>query len=116
MAEVFANLHGKGRVEASSAGTMPSNSVHFSVVKAMLERGIDISKSKPRLLTTKMLQDVDIAVVMGCDAKGFCPTPLLRKVINWELDDPKDKSIEKVRRIRNEIEEKVLSLISDLEN
>ena len=116
MAEVFANLYGKGRVEASSAGTMPSNRVHFSVVKAMLERGIDISKSKPKLLTTKMLQDVDIAVVMGCDAKGFCPTPLLRKVINWELDDPKDKSIEKVRRIRDEIEEKVLSLISDLEN
>jgi len=116
MAEAFANLRGKGKIEASSAGTMPSNRIHYVVVKAMLEKEIDISKSKPKLLTTKMLQDADTVIVMGCDAKGFCPAPLLKKVVNWELENPKDKSIEKVRQIRDEIEKQVLKLLSDLEN
>jgi len=115
IAEAFANLHGKGKIEASSAGTMPSNDVHSSVVKAMQEKGIDISKNKPKLLTTEMLQDADMAIVMGCSAKGFCPAPLLKKVVNWELEDPKDKSMKKVRQIRDEIERKVLKLILEIE-
>lgn len=112
MAEAFANLHGRGKIGASSAGTMPSNSIYSLIVKVMLEKRIDVSKNKPKLLTTKMLQDADAVIVMGCDAKGFCPAPLLKKVINWELKDPKDKPIEKVRQIRDEVEKKVLKLIS----
>lgn len=114
MAEAFANFHGGVKVEASSAGTMPSSDVHSFVVEAMMEKGIDISKNKPKRLTNKMVQDADTVIVMGCDAKGFCPAPLLKKVINWELEDPKDKPIEKIRQIRDEIERKVLALISDL--
>lgn len=115
MAEAFANLHGKGKIEASSAGTMPSNNVHSLVMRAMLEKGIDISENKPKLLTTEMLQDVDMAIVMGCGAEDFCPAPLLKKVVNWELEDSKDKPMEKVRQIRDEIERKVLKLISEIE-
>jgi len=114
MAEAFANLYGREKIRASSAGTMPSNNIHPLIVKVMLEKGIDISKNKPKLLTTKMLQDADAVIAMGCDAKGFCPAPLLKKVINWELKNPKGKSIEKVRQIRDEIEKNVLKLISDL--
>ena len=114
MAEAFANLYGRKKIRASSAGTMPSNNIHPLIVKVMLEKGIDISKNKPKLLTTKMLQDADAVIAMGCDAKGFCPAPLLKKVINWELKNPKGKSIEKVRQIRDEIEKNVLKLISDL--
>jgi len=115
MAEAFANLHGKGKIEASSAGTMPSDNVHSLVVKAMQEKGIDISENKPKLLTTENLQDADMAIVMGCGAEDFCPAPLLKKVVNWELEDPKDKPMEKVRQIRDEIERKVLKLISEIE-
>ena len=111
MAEAFADLHGRGKIWASSAGTMSSNSIHPLVVKVMLEKGIDISKNKPKFITTKMLQDADAVIVMGCDAKGFCPAPLLKKVINWELENPKDKSLEKVRQIRDEIEKKISELI-----
>lgn len=116
MAEAFTNLYSKGKVKTFSAGTMPSNCIHSLVAKAMMEKGIDITKNNPKLLTTKMLQDADVVIVMGCDAEGFCPTPLLKKVINWELEDPKDKPIEKVRQIRDAIEGKALKLISDLEN
>lgn len=113
MAEAFAKLYGKGEIEASSAGTKPASRIHFLVVEAMMEKGIDISNSKPKLLTVKMLQEADTIVVMGCEAGEFCPAALLEKVVDWGLEDPRSKPLEKVREIRDEIERKVLSLISD---
>jgi len=114
MAEAFANHYSKGKIEAISAGTMPSTEVNPVVIKAMQEKGIDISKNKPKLLTTEMIQEADMVITMGCGAERFCPAPLLKKVVEWELEDPKDKPIEKVRQIRDEIERKVLKLIKDI--
>jgi protein-tyrosine-phosphatase len=51
---------------------------------------------------------------MGCSAQGFCPAPLLNKVIDWGIEDPKNKPIEKVREIRDEIERKVRGLIQEV--
>ena len=99
MAEAFAKYYGKGKIEATSAGTMPSNEVNPVVVQAMREKGIDISKNKPKPLNAKIVQDVERIIVMGCGAQGFCPAPLLKKVEEWELEDPKGKPIEKVRQI-----------------
>lgn len=110
MAEAFAKHYGKGKIEATSAGTMPSKEVNQVVIQAMREKGIDISKSRPKPLSTEMIQDAETVVVMGCGAQGFCPAPLLKKVAEWELEDPKGKPIEKVRQIRDEIERKVKSL------
>jgi len=53
-------------------------------------------------------------IVMGCGAEGFCPAPLLGKVVDWGLEDPKGKPIEKVREIRDEIESRVKKLIDEL--
>lgn len=114
MAEAFARLHGQDKIEASSAGTMPASEVYPSVVKVMLEKGFDLSGKKPKLLTVDMVKDADEVVVMGCGAEGFCPAPMLKKVVNWELEDPKDKPLEEVRRIRDEIERKVLKFASEV--
>ena len=114
MAEAFAKHHGKGRVEAMSAGTVPSNEVNPKVVYVMREKGIGISKNKPKSLSTKMIEEADMMVVMGCDAQGFCPAPLPKKVVNWELEDPKGKPIEKVRQIRDEIERRVKKLVNEI--
>lgn len=113
MAEAFAKDYGKGKVEALSAGTMPANEVNPVVVQVMREKGIDVSKNKPKLVNTQMVQEVDIVIVMGCDPKGFCPAPLLEKVVEWKIEDPKEKPIEKVREIRDEIERRVKKLISE---
>jgi len=59
-----------------------------------------------------MVQEADMIIVMGCSAEGFCPAPLLNKVIDWGIEDPKGKSIENVREIRDEIERKVKNLLS----
>ena len=114
MAEAFANHLGKGEVEATSAGTMPGSEVNPIVVQAMKERGMDISRSKPKLINTQMVQQADIAIVMGCSAQGFCPAPLLKKVVEWEIEDPKRKPLEKVREIRDDIEKRVRNLVSDI--
>ena len=77
----------------------------------MREKGIDLSPNKPKLITNQMVQEADTITVMGCSAEGFCPAPLLNKVVDWEIEDPKGKPIEKVREIRDEIERKVRTLL-----
>ena len=115
IAEVFANHYGKGKLEAFSAGTVPSDKVNPLVVEAMKEKGIDISKNKPKLLDKKMIEETDIVITMGCSVEESCPAPLLKKSINWNLEDPKGKQLEKVRQIRDEIEKKVLKLVSEVD-
>jgi protein-tyrosine-phosphatase len=114
MAEAFAEGYGNNKVEAMSAGTMPSNEVNPLVIQVMQEKGIDISKNKPKQITTQMVQEADTIIVMGCSAQGFCPAPLLNKVTDWNIEDPKGKPLEKVREIRNEIEKRVRKLVDDL--
>ncbi len=114
MAEAFTKHYGKGKVEAVSAGTMPSKEVNPTVVQVMKEKGFDISQHKPKLINNQMVQEADVIIVMGCEAEGFCPAPLLNKVVDWRIEDPKGKSIEKVRQIRDEIESKVKKLIEKI--
>jgi len=114
MTEAFAKHYGKGKIEALSAGTMPSKEVNPLVIKVMREKEIDISRNKPKLIDTQMVQEADTIIVMGCDARGFCPAPLLKKVVDWELEDPKGKPIEKIREIRDEIERRVRKLIVEI--
>jgi len=113
IAEAFVKTYGKGKVEAMSAGTMPAKEVNPIVVEIMLEKGIDLSGNTPKLITNQMVQEADMIIVMGCSAEGFCPAPLLNKVVDWGIEDPKGKSIEKVREIRDEIERKVRSLLDE---
>jgi arsenate reductase len=112
MAEAFANHYGKGKLVASSAGVMLADRVNPLVVEVMKEKGIDISENKPKLLTTQMVQEADQIITMGCSVEKFCPAPLLKNVIDWALEDPKGKTIETVREIRDEIETRVLKLIA----
>jgi len=115
MAEAFANHYGKGKVVASSAGIMLAERVNPVVVAAMKEKGIDISLNKPKLLTARMAEEADVIITMGCSVDQYCPAPLLKNVVDWGLEDPKGKPIEKVRGIRDEIERRVLKLIEELE-
>jgi len=110
IAEAFANEYGKGKLIASSAGNKPADKVNSIVVEAMKEKGIDISMNKPKLLTYQMTQDADLIITMGCNDQGICPGPFFKPTIDWKLEDPKDKPIEKVREIRDKIERLVQEL------
>ena len=114
MAEAFANMYGKDKVEVSSAGNKPADKVNPVVVEVMKEKGIDISRNKPKLITFQMAQESDLIVTMGCNDQGICPGPFLKPTIDWKLEDPKGKPIEKVREIRDQIERQVQELIAEL--
>ena len=114
MAEAFAKKHGSDKVIASSAGNKPAEKVNPTVVEVMKEEGIDLSMNKPKLITAKMAQDVDLIVTMGCNDQGVCPGPFFKPTVEWHLEDPKDKPIEKVREIRDQIERQVQDLIDGL--
>src|SRR5207249_9093184 len=111
MAQAFAEKLG---LRASSAGTVPSSRVNLVVVEAMRERGIDLSRKSPRILTSEMISQARLVVTMGCSVEEACPKPMLaamqKKLVDWHLDDPKGIPIEEVRRIRDEIEKRVRSI------
>ena len=111
MAEAFARKRG---MKASSAGTVPSSKVNPIVVQAMEEKGIVIASSAPKMLTTEMINQASLVVTMGCSVEEACPRPMLaqmqKKLVDWNLSDPKGKPIEEVRRIRDEIERRVTEL------
>ena len=116
MAEAFTNKYSEGKIKATSAGTRPANSVNTTVARVMLEKGIDISGNRPKLISKDATKDADIAVTMGCyEAEGICPAPMLRDAVDWNIEDPKGKPIEDVRRIRDQIEKRVKELIDQIE-
>ncbi len=111
MAEAFAKQRG---ISAMSAGTIPATKVNSVVVEVMKERGIDLFSSHPKMLTVEMVNEADLVVTMGCSVEEVCPAPLIarmqKKLVKWNIEDPKGKSIEKVRQIGEEIERKVAEL------
>ncbi len=111
MAEAFGKKYGKGIFLAASAGNKPADSINPAVIEAMKEKGIDISAKKPKLLTPEIVQEADLIVTMGCNDQGICPGPFFKPTVDWKLDDPKGKPIEKVREIRDEIDLLVRKLI-----
>jgi len=80
----------------------------------MKEKGIDLSKKVPKMLTPEMINRASLVITMGCSVAEVCPKPMLaqmqKKLIDWNLKDPKGKSLREVRVIRDEIERRVLEL------
>ncbi|MBN2239981.1 MAG: arsenate reductase ArsC [Dehalococcoidales bacterium] len=116
MAKAFFNHLADGQAVADSAGTNPADDVNPVVVKAMTEIGIDISNSKPQMLTFDMAESADRMITMGCgaDASEVCPASII-ETEDWKLDDPHDASIEEVRKIRNEIKRRVVNLLEEMD-
>jgi protein-tyrosine-phosphatase len=114
MAEGFFTKYAPEGCEPLSAGTMPVSQVNPLAIQAMSEVGIDISKQKSKDLTEDMIRNSDKIINMGCMDKNFCPTLFIPKVIEWGIEDPKGKPIEKVREIRDEIERRIKELAADI--
>lgn len=111
MAEAFGMKYG---LDCRSAGTMPSDRVNPDVVKVMDEIGIALNSGKPSMLTEEMVMNADRVITMGCSVEEACPAILYRniarKLTEWDLPDPKNKSMDEIREIRNRIEKLVREL------
>ncbi len=108
-AAFFSALADPTRAQATSAGTQPGDRVHPEVIEAMREVGIDLNAKRPQKLTDDLARGASLLITMGCGDE--CPyVPGLQRD-DWPLEDPKGRSIEDVRRIRDEIRNRVSALV-----
>jgi arsenate reductase len=114
MAEGFFRKYSPEEYEPLSAGTRPAGSINPLAIETMREVGIDISKQRSKILTEDMIRKSTLRVNMGCVEKESCPTLFIHNVIDWNIEDPNGKSIEKVREIRDVIESRVKELVSNV--
>jgi arsenate reductase len=114
MAEGFFRKYAPRGYSTISAGTKPSGQINPLAIHAMRELGIDISKQKSKIITEDMIKNSSIRVNMGCMEKESCPTLFIHNLLEWGIEDPKGKSLEKVREIRDNIEQRVRQLATDL--
>jgi arsenate reductase len=102
-----------GKHEALSAGTTPADRVHPEVVEVMRELDIDLADRQPQPLTHELAEQADIVVTMGCGDE--CPFIPGKRYIDWDMEDPSGRAIEAVRAIRDDIQERVTSLLAELD-
>jgi protein-tyrosine-phosphatase len=114
MAEGFFRRYAPKNYEQLSAGTSPASIVNPLVIEVMREVSIDIGKQRPKIITEDMIRQSTHRVNMGCLDKNSCPTLFLHNVIDWDIEDPKGKPIEKVREIRDLIEVRIKELATSL--
>jgi protein-tyrosine-phosphatase len=112
MAAGFARTLGGDSVTVLSGGSEPAESVNPAAVAAMHEIGIDISAQRPHRWTDGDLEVADVVITMGCG--DTCPVIPGKRYLDWELEDPAGKGVDEVRPVRDDIEERVRGLLSEL--
>jgi len=112
MAAALLDARSGGSIHVRSAGSAPAGSINAVVVEALHEIGIDISKEFPKPMTDDVVRAADVVVTMGCG--DACPIYPGKRYEDWEVDDPAGKEIVAVRKIRDDIERRVVRLIEQL--
>ena len=112
MAEAFAKIHGKGKVEAYSSGSRPSGIVNPKAIAAMKELGYDLTIHQSKSLDEIPQIKYNYAITMGCGDE--CPFVKAEHRDDWKLDDPKLLDPTEFNKVRDEIERRVKKLISEL--
>jgi protein-tyrosine-phosphatase len=112
MAEAFARMHGAGAVEALSAGSRPSGKVNPKAIESMRERGYDLARHASKSLEQIPRGEYAAAITMGCG--DACPMVQAALREDWQLPDPRDLPPEEFRKVRDEIEVRVLALLARL--
>jgi arsenate reductase len=112
-AKVLAEHHAGGAVEVRSAGSEPGDALNPVVVQVLHERGLSTEGERPTQLTAEGVQEADVVVTMGCGET--CPVFPGRTYEDWPLDDPKGQDLDTVRRIVDEVDERVRGLLVRLD-
>lgn len=111
-AAVLTEHYGRGRVVVRSAGSQPGSTINPVVAEVLRERGLDPDREFPKPLTDETARAADVIVTMGCGDE--CPWYPGKRYLDWELTDPAGLSIDEVRPIVDEIDERVRDLLSEL--
>lgn len=111
-ARVLLDHYAQGRVDVRSAGSEPADQLNPSVLAILRERGLDPTREFPKPLTDETARAADVIVTMGCG--DACPYYPGKRYLDWDLEDPADKSIDAVRPIVEDIDRQVRSLLAEL--
>jgi arsenate reductase (thioredoxin) len=111
-ARVLLDHYANGRLDVRSAGSAPAEQLNPSVVAVLRERGLDPTDEHPKLLTEEDGLVADVIVTMGCG--DTCPVYPGKRYLDWDLPDPKDRPLDEVRTIRDDITHRVRQLVVDL--
>jgi protein-tyrosine-phosphatase len=115
MSQAFARMHGGDNVEAYSAGSKPSGIVNPKAIAAMKELGYDLSKHDSKSLDeVKQYAPFDAVITMGCG--DACPWMPAKKIVDWQIPDPKNMEREEFNVVRDLIEEKVKALLAEIDS
>jgi arsenate reductase (thioredoxin) len=101
-----------GRVHVRSAGSEPADRIIPAVREAMTEVGVDLDKEYPKPLTDEVVRAADAVITMGCG--DACPIYPGKRYEDWELDDPAELDLDGVRRVRDEIQDRVQRLLAEV--
>jgi protein-tyrosine-phosphatase len=112
MAAAYLRHLSGGSVDVRSAGSEPADQVNPAAVAAMAEEGIDIHAETPKILSVEAVKESDVVITMGCG--DTCPIFPGTRYEDWELDDPAGRALEAVRPIRDDIKQRVLGLLHEL--
>ena len=112
MAAALLARHTAGRIDVRSAGSAPADTLNPAVVEAMAEVGVDLTTERPKLLTDGAVRDADVVITMGCG--DACPFHPGKRYLDWELDDPAGLPVADVRRIRDDIADRVRVLADEM--
>jgi arsenate reductase (thioredoxin) len=113
MAAGLVKLRSEGRVHVRSAGSAPGEEINPAVAEVMSEIGVDMGEEFPKPLTDEVVRAADVVITMGCG--DACPIYPGKRYEDWQLEDPAGQDIATVRRIRDELDQRVQSLIAELE-
>ena len=111
-ARVLLDHYAKGRIRVESAGSEPGTELNPSVMAILEERGLDPSLEFPKPLTDETATTADVVVTMGC--WDTCPVYPGKRYLDWDLDDPAGLSVEQVRPIVDDIDQRVQALLADV--
>jgi arsenate reductase len=112
MAAGLVKLRSRGRIHVRSAGSAPGEEINPVVIDAMEELGVDMGEEFPKPLTDEVVRAADVVITMGCG--DACPIYPGKRYEDWQLDDPAGQDLLTVRRIRDELDERVQALIGEL--
>jgi protein-tyrosine-phosphatase len=112
MAAGLLKLRSEGRINVRSAGSSPEGEINPNAIVALEELDVDMSEAFPKPLTDEVVRAADVVITMGCG--DACPIYPGKKYEDWVLDDPAGQDLETVRRIRDEIDQRVQKLIAEL--
>ena len=115
MAEGFFRKYAPKEYVPLSAGTTPTEKINPLAIQAMKEIGIDITEQKPKVLTDEMIRKSSKIVNMGCMDRQSCPALFVNNMIEWSIRDPKNKPIDEVRKIRDEIKIRIMEFVATLD-